>query len=249
MTSLPVPKDSLPLLAATAARSILFDIFFVAWGLLGSAAVYIVVFLFGYKELLVKGCVLWCRTLNWGIENILNLHSRKDGWRHLPQGPFILAARHQSAWEAILMPIWFPHAAIVLKEQLLRVPFWGKCMEMFGAIPVERSRKGGDLRRMMAAAEQYKAEGRAIIIFPQGTRTKPGVKRPLQRGVAVLYEHLGIPVVPMNLNSGHFWGRKSFLKFPGTIDVTLHPPIPPGLPREELMARLEALFSEETGPK
>lgn len=249
MTPVSTPPASLPLLALTALRSALFQIYFIIVGLLGSMAVYVVVFLFGYHELLVKGCVAWCSSVDWGIKNILGLHANITGKHNLPKGAYIVACRHQAAWEAILMPIWFQHSAIVLKEELLRVPFWGKCMQMFGAIPVARSRKASDLKNMLETAKKYAGENRALVIFPQGTRTKPGVRRPYQRGVGVLYEHLNIPVVPINLNSGCFWNRLSFLKFAGTVDVVIHPPIPAGLPRDEFLTRLEATLEVDLPPK
>jgi 1-acyl-sn-glycerol-3-phosphate acyltransferase len=163
----------------------------------------------------------------------------------LPEKPFIAAVQHQSAWEAMQVPIWFPDAAIVLKQELLDVPLWGPCMNKYGAIPVQRAKKGSDIKRMLRAGETFAQQKRAIVIFPQGTRVKLGETRPYQRGVGVLYEHLNIPVVPIALNSGEYWSRKTlfgFLKIhlPGTVRVTIHPPIPAGLPRDEMMEKLQA---------
>jgi 1-acyl-sn-glycerol-3-phosphate acyltransferase len=222
-----------------AIRSVFFNLYFFIWGLLGSMAVYVLVYLLKRQDKVGSACSNWCKGVDWGMRHIIGLDHHKEGWENLPSGPFILAARHQSAWETIQLPIWFPYSAIVLKEELLKIPFWGPCMKMFGAIPVSRSGQGSDLKKMLKAAKTYAHEGRAILIFPQGTRTPAHVKRPLQRGVGVLYEFLQIPVVPVDLDSGAFWGRHAFIKYPGTITVKAYPPIPPGLPREEMMEKLE----------
>jgi 1-acyl-sn-glycerol-3-phosphate acyltransferase len=106
-------------------------------------------------------------------------------------------------------------------------------------IPVDRSGKAASLSRMMKAANKAKDEGRKIVIFPQGTRVPPGVKAPYKVGVAALYQQLKLPVVPMALNSGLFWGKHAFIKKPGTITIEFLPPIPASLPRARFMREME----------
>ncbi len=226
-------------------RTILFNVFFFTWAPLGSLAALMVGTFSKDRALFLKFIAAWVEVIDWGERVILNLKHEKIGLEHLPPKPFIAALQHQAAWEAMQVPIWFPNAAIVLKQELLDVPLWGPCMDKYGAIPVQRAKKGSDIRRMLVAGEEFVHEKRAIIIFPQGTRVKLGETKPYQRGVGVLYEHLKVPVVPISLNSGEYWGRvKLFgflnIHFPGTVRVTIHKPIPAGLPRDEMMGKLQA---------
>lgn len=227
----------------TALRSAVFDVCFFIWAIIGSVTGYVLARLKRQKQLRAW-CRFWCNGITVLEGAILNLHYTMSGRELLPPEPYILAAKHQSAWEAMKLPALFPDCAIVLKESLLRLPFWGVSMEQYGAIPVARSRKTSDLTRMLRAADKMVADKRSIAIFPQGTRVAPGDKKPYHRGVAMLYVHLNLPVVPMQVNSGLFWGKNAFLKRAGTIEVKLLPPIPAGLPREELMQRLEAALEE-----
>lgn len=226
-------------------RSIAFALFFYTWAPLGSLAALIVSKVSKDRALFLKWIALWVGVIDWGERVILNLRHEKIGLEHLPHAPFIAAVQHQAAWEAMQVPIWFPNAAIVLKQELLDVPLWGPCMDLYGAIPVQRAKKGSDIRRMLTAGENFVSQKRAIVIFPQGTRVKLGETKPYQRGVGVLYEHLKVPVVPIALNSGEFWGRKKLFGFlpihlPGVVRVTIHPAIPAGLPRDEMMQKLQA---------
>lgn len=237
----------MPVSPSVMLRSLVFALFFYVWAPLGSLGALFVGKLSKDRGLFLKCISIWVSVIDWGERHILHLHHQKIGLEHLPPHPFIIALQHQSAWEAMQVPIWFPNAAIVLKQELLDVPLWGPCMEQYGAIPVERSKKGSDIRRMLVAGEEFVAQQRSIIIFPQGTRVKRGETRPLQRGIGMLYEHLNIPVVPVTLNSGEFWGREKRFGFlelhlPGTIRVTFHPAIPPGLPRDAMMEQLKMVI-------
>jgi 1-acyl-sn-glycerol-3-phosphate acyltransferase len=126
--------------------------------------------------------------------------------------------------------------AVVLKRELIDIPFWGWVVGRYGAIPVDRSGGAAALRTMMRAAETAIAEGRPIVIFPEGTRVPPGERPPLQPGFAGLYRALKLPVVPVALNSGRLWPRHRFLKRPGIVTLRFGEPIPAGLPRAEIEA-------------
>jgi len=181
----------------------------------------------------------WAQCVLWLAKLIAGLDGEVRGSEHLPAGPFLLAMKHQSAWDTLILPVLLGDPAVVIKRELLWVPFYGWYAGRAGAIPIDRRGGAGALRRMLAAAKRAAAGGRPIVIFPQGTRTAPGQHLPYQPGVAALYQALDLPLVPAAVNSGLFWGRRSFVKRPGRIVLEFLEPIGPGLPRRELMAVLE----------
>jgi 1-acyl-sn-glycerol-3-phosphate acyltransferase len=133
--------------------------------------------------------------------------------------------------------------AVVLKRELADLPLWGRAARRYGVIPVDREGGAAALRRMLKAANDAVAAGRAIVIFPEGTRVLPGEQPPLQPGFAGLYRSLGVPVVPVALNSGRLWPRRSFVKRPGVVTMRFGEPIPPGLPRGDIEARVHAAIN------
>jgi 1-acyl-sn-glycerol-3-phosphate acyltransferase len=147
--------------------------------------------------------------------------------------------KHQSAWDTLVFALLLDRPAIVLKQELLNLPLFGWYMRKCRMIPVNRKGRAAALKRMAADARDRAAAGRPILIFPEVTRMAPGQRRPYQPGAAALYGALGLPVVPVALNSGLFWGRRSFHKRPGRIVVEFLPPIAPGLPRREFMQELQ----------
>jgi len=223
-------------------RSAIYLPLFLVWASIASLAIYIASKIGGYGPLLSYWGKVWVTGAYVLEKTILGLDYKMTGQENLPAPPCIIAMQHQSEWETMKLFYWFDNPAIVLKEELLKIPLWGPAMESYGAIAVARSGKASDLKNFLKAASARAKQNRPIIIYPQGTRTPPGTHRELQRGISVLYEHLKIPVVPVALNSGDYWGREAFIKYSGVINVTIHPAIPPGLPREELMARLERVY-------
>jgi 1-acyl-sn-glycerol-3-phosphate acyltransferase len=169
----------------------------------------------------------------------VGLRHEVRGREHLPPGPAIIAMKHQSAWDTFAVPVVFGNAAIVFKKELILVPFYGWYVWRAGMIAINRKAGAAALRDLVAGAGRATGQGRSIVIFPEGTRTAPGTRRPYQPGVAALYRQLDLPVVPVALNSGLFWGRRHFLKRPGRIILEILPPIPPGRDRRALMAELE----------
>lgn len=161
------------------------------------------------------------------------------GLENLPDTPCIIASKHQSAWDTMVFSLLFDRPSYVLKRELLQIPVFGWAIALSGMVPVDRAGGATALKVMVAEARNRLAEGRSIVIFPQGTRIAPDGHRPYLPGVAAIYKALGVPVVPVGLNSGLFWGRRSFVKKPGRILLEFAPPIPPGLPRREFMRRLE----------
>ena len=151
----------------------------------------------------------------------------------------IYAAKHQSAWETVVLALLLHTPIFVLKRELLRLPLLGWYFSKAGCIAVDRSAGKQAHRKLRDDAVAAASGGRSILIFPQGTRVAPGVEHRYEIGVFALYEATGLPVVPVALNSGHVWGRNSWLKRPGRIDVEFLPPIEPGLSRRDFMERLE----------
>jgi 1-acyl-sn-glycerol-3-phosphate acyltransferase len=188
----------------------------------------------------------WARCVLALLKTIVGLDGEIRGLEHLPTGPCIIAMKHQSAWDTLILPVVIDDFAVVVKRELLFLPFYGWYAARAGSIAIDRRGGAGALRRMVAAARRETAAGRRVVIFPQGTRTAPGHRLPYQPGVAALYHALGLPVVPAAVNSGLFWGRRSFVKHPGRIILAFLEPIAPGLPRREMMAELEARIEAAT---
>jgi 1-acyl-sn-glycerol-3-phosphate acyltransferase len=168
------------------------------------------------------------------------------GREHLPAGPSVIAMKHQSAWDTLAAPVIFPAPVIVMKRELGWIPVYGWYVLKAGMIAIDRRAGAAALKRMLAAADRARAAGRPIVIFPEGTRTAVGVSIPYQPGVVALYRHLKLPLVPVAVNSGVFWGRRSFTKRPGRIVVEILPPIAPGGDRHRVMAALEAAIEGAT---
>ncbi|HEX8214683.1 MAG TPA: lysophospholipid acyltransferase family protein [Allosphingosinicella sp.] len=182
----------------------------------------------------------WARYHRWCARLLLGIRSRVEGRPR--QGAVIVAAKHQSMFETIEMLLILDRPAVVMKRQLADIPGWGWVARRYGVIPVDREGGASALRRMLKAARQAIAEGRPIIIFPEGTRVPPGERPPLQAGFAGLYKSLGLPVVPVALDSGRLWPR-TFVKRPGIVTVLVGEAVPPGLKRPEVEAAVHAAIN------
>jgi 1-acyl-sn-glycerol-3-phosphate acyltransferase len=224
-----------------ALRSLLFNILFFAW----TAAIV----LFGSPLLVIGRPGVYTIGRRWSrgtfmlLAQIVGLRYRIIGRERLLPEPVIIAVKHQSAWDTMICSLLFAEPAYVFKRELTWIPFFGWYLLRGEMIAVDRGAGGPALRRMLRQAQKAVQQGRSILIYPEGTRTAPGTSRPYHPGVAALYEHLKLPVVPIALNSGMFWGRRSFLKRPGVITLEILDAIHPGLPRrnflDELRQRIE----------
>jgi 1-acyl-sn-glycerol-3-phosphate acyltransferase len=165
----------------------------------------------------------------------------------LPEGGVLIAAKHQSMWDTIAMPVILNDPAIVLKAELLWIPYYGWFSKKADMIGIDRGAGAKAVRHLIQQGTAALALGRPIVIFPEGTRAAPGVKLDYKPGVAALYRQLGVPCVPVAVNSGLFWPRRKFLRRPGTIVVEFLEPIPPGLDRETFMATLSERIETATG--
>ena len=172
---------------------------------------------------------------------LLGIRTRIEG--EIPEGAVIVASKHQSMFETTEIQLILDTPATVMKSELGRIPLWGRLTRAYGIIPVDRDGGGPALRRLLRDAGEAVAEGRPIVIFPEGTRVSPGEQPPLEPGFAGLYRALNLPVVPVALDSGRIWPRRSFVKRPGVVTMRFGEPIPPGLPRREVEARVHSAIN------
>ena len=180
----------------------------------------------------------------WLLRIVAGTKVEVRGHDRLPRGSCLVAAKHQSAWDTFALIPMFRDPAIVLKAELTRVPLYGWFCRKFEHIIVSRERASIALKTMLADSRERAAHGREIVIFPEGTRTPPGAPPEYKPGIVALYEGLGLPCVPVALNSGLYWPRRSLMRYPGTIVVEFLEPIPPGLDRRTFRAELERRIEE-----
>ena len=194
----------------------------------------------------------WAHWMSTALRAIAGIRVEVRGAEHLPHGPVLMAAKHQSTWDTFAFFTLAKDPAYVLKQELSYLPFYGWFAKKVAMVFVDRGAQAKALRHMIAQSKDRVAEGRSIVIFPEGTRSAPGSSKDYKPGVAALYKNLDIPCVPVALNSGLYWPRREFIRRPGTIVVEFLPAIEPGLPRKEFSKRLEqdiesaclALFEE-----
>lgn len=227
----------------TALRSFLFSVAFI----LVSAIVPVVATpLLVSRRLCKAGIPFYERIVLALARVLLGVSWRLRGTANRPDGPAIYAVTHQSTFEALALHLILNDPAVVLKQELAKLPFWGWYTRRAGLIAVDRSAGTQALRHMVAEAKAARDAGRDIAIFPQGTRTPPGVRTRYHAGVAALYTNLKLPVVPVAVNSGLVWPKGLFAKKPGQVTMEMLPPIPPGLNRKTFMARLESELEAAT---
>jgi 1-acyl-sn-glycerol-3-phosphate acyltransferase len=167
----------------------------------------------------------WNRIVVWLARTVLGIRYRVIGRERLPDGAAIILSKHQSAWETIAFPVIFPPHVLVLKRELLWIPFFGWGLALTSPIAIDRSRGTAALKRMAEIGRQRLAQGFWITIFPEGTRTRPGEHRPYHVGGAWLAVQCGATVVPVAHNAGLLWGKNAFLKRPGLVTVEVGEPI------------------------
>lgn len=182
----------------------------------------------------------WARFHRACAAVLLDIRGRVEGAR--PTTAVLVAGKHQSFYEAIDILLMLDDPIVVMKKALVDVPGWGWLARRYGVIAIDRAGGAATLRAMIAAAREAVASGRPVFIFPEGTRVAPGETPPLQSGFAGLYKTLGLPVVPLATDAGRVWPR-GFVKRPGVIRFRFGDPIPPGLKREEIEARVHAAIN------
>lgn len=219
-------------------RTLLFQLIFYA----GSVPIVMsvpITALFGRRPM-VEHAKVWFRWHRWTTRLILGIRARVEG--NWPDYPVLFAVKHQAMYETVELTLILGGPAIILKQELTRIPFWGYATKVYGRIAVDREASAKMLRRMMTEGAALKEEGRSLLLFPEGTRVKPGATPPLKSGFAGLYKALKLPVVPVACDSGLVWPRRG-AKRPGVITFRFGDVVPPGLPREEAEARVHAAIN------
>jgi 1-acyl-sn-glycerol-3-phosphate acyltransferase len=188
----------------------------------------------------------WARVSLWLLKVTCGIKVEWRGLEKLPKGAVIVASKHQSTWETFALITHIQEPTFILKRELMWIPLFGWCLWKGGMIPVDRGARAKALPAMIARAREKMAQGRQIIIFPEGTRRPPGAEPLYKSGAAYLYEECGATCVPVALNSGLFWPRRALRRRPGTVIVEFLDPIPPGLPRAECLVRMQAAIEPAT---
>lgn len=220
------------------ARSALFNICFTGWAFL-SSVLFAPLFLLG-GEWVSRAGPLWARGVLFLAKHILKLTYEVRGEPNITHQAAIYASKHQSAWDTVIFLRLFRWPAYVLKRELLQIPGWGWYLWRMKMIAIDRSGKASALKQMVKDSKQALYAKRPIIIFPEGTRKNPGAEPDYQVGISALYSQLHVPVVPVALNSGYYWGKGAFIKHPGKIVIEFLPAIEGGLGREEFKSRMQS---------
>ncbi|MEO8666959.1 MAG: lysophospholipid acyltransferase family protein [Bauldia sp.] len=221
-------------------RSLLFNIAFYIVSVVMNVGAAPYLLLFGSERANLAGVTLWSNIMLFLLRVICGTRVEMRGLENIPEGGAVLAAKHQSTFDTFVL---FPSVAdltVVLKRELMRIPFYGWYAGRSGMIPVDRDKGPSALRDLAARVRSALAGGRRVLIYPEGTRRTPGAEPEYQSGVAHLYHALKVPVVPVATNSGLFWPRRKFLRYPGTIVLDFLPPLAAGQAPRAFLKELEA---------
>ena len=184
----------------------------------------------------------WARGVFWGLRVLVGARVEVRGRERLPQGgegAYLIAAKHQSMLDTLVAMTLTPRPCIVLKRELMLIPIFGWYAWKSGMIAIDRKGGPGDVRQLLAAARKALAEGRQVVIYPEGTRRAPGAEPAYKGGIGLLYKELGVPCTPCATNGGRVWPAHGLLKHPGLAVFEVLAPVPPGAPRRAFMTRLE----------
>ena len=226
-------------------RSLAYNILFFSW--------FIFVLLIGWillpfpRKALQRMFRYWSKGAVWLMRVVAGIDVRFVGLEKIPNGPILIASKHQSIWDTFIMYVILEDPQYILKQELMKIPFWGWYNRRVEHVSVDRHAGAKALRHMVTACVDRVVKGRQVIIFPEGTRTAPGEQLRYHPGVAAVYQQMpdGVAVVPIALNSGKYWGRRKFLVSPGTITLEVLDPVMAGaMPRKVFMAHLERVVEE-----
>lgn len=218
-------------------RSIAFNIYF-----FGELTLFLIsmIAVLPLPRVVLRQCIRgWAKSVRWGLKAIAGIDHEVRGLENLPESPVILASKHQSTWETVAFVWMFWHPVYCIKKELFLIPLWGWYARKCQQVEINRTGGAGALKRMVRDSLRALERGRDLVVFPEGTRVAPDAKGDYHPGIAAIYARADRPVVPVALNSGVFWGRRTFMKYPGTIVVEFLPPIPSGLDRREFLRELE----------
>ena len=221
-------------------RSLIFNILFYIWTFFISFFSFPVFFL--NRKFDVKVWFLWIKVTNKILKMVVNLDYKVKGSKNITSNNVIYACQHQSAWDTIILPYLIGDCIIFHKKSLLFIPIFGWHLFKLGMIIITRNKGANNLRRIIRKTKKAISKNRPVLIFPHGTRTLPNSTNKIQSGIVVLYKYLNIKVIPVKLNSGKYWGKNKFLKYPGKITVNFLNPIKPGLTPGEFRKKLEEIL-------
>ncbi|MCK1708900.1 MULTISPECIES: lysophospholipid acyltransferase family protein [unclassified Bradyrhizobium] len=226
-------------------RSLVFNVLFYAV-LVGLAIVALPTFLMPARALLtVAGW--WAKASIFLMRVICNIKVEVRGAEKIPEGPLLVVAKHQSFWETFALMPFFNRPIFILKRQLMHIPVFGQFLRKIEMIAINRSAGVKALLDMTRRARAAVRSGRQLLIFPEGTRRPPGAPPDYKTGFAQIYSACGVQCLPIALNSGLFWPRRTFMRYPGTLVVEFLDPLPPGLPKDEFIARVRDVIEDATG--
>jgi 1-acyl-sn-glycerol-3-phosphate acyltransferase len=194
----------------------------------------------------VRALHAWTHLTLWGLKWIVGARVTIEGRENLPQGPALIAAKHQATLDTLLPSLFLDFPAFVYKVELKKAPVVGWYLQKGEMIAVEREAQAAALKSLLRASRKSIADGRQIVIFPEGTRQDLDAAPDYKSGIVALYRDLNMPVVPVALNTGLVWPAHGIKYKPGDVIVKILPPIPPGLSREDFMRRLEDTVERES---
>jgi 1-acyl-sn-glycerol-3-phosphate acyltransferase len=188
----------------------------------------------------------WARSSIWLLHVICGTRVEYRGLEKIPTGPLIVASKHQSMWETFALLQFFEQPLFIVKRELMWIPLFGWYLKKSSMIGIDRSAGGRSLLQMARRAGEAVRRGRQLVIFPEGTRTPVDAPPQYKTGIAQIYVDCGVPCLPVALNSGLFWPRRTFMRYPGTLVVEFLDPLPPGLSRREFIARVSTVIEDAT---
>ncbi len=224
-------------------RSIIYNIAFHSIGSL--LVIFALICSLAGQDGVIFGARCWAKWQGLCARFILGIRFKFEGTIDQSQALYVI--KHESMLEAMQTLTFFDRPIVVMKDELLHIPLWGRASRLHGSIGVERDAGGSAMRAMIASAKAGKATGRPIVLFPEGTRVAVGESPELKAGMAGLYKILGLKVVPIALNTGRLWPR-GFTKYAGVVTVKIGETIPAGLPREEIEARVHQAINALNAP-
>lgn len=221
-------------------RATIFNLIMVLFNI--TACIACLPFLFASRGTVLGLAHFYLRCIYWLERHVLGLDYVVRGREYLPEnGPFIIAAKHQSQYETFKLHALFGDPAIILKRELIKIPLWGRFLAKIEPIAIDR-KSAHAMRQIINGAKRVRDQGRPLVIFPQGTRVgahQNSAEKPYKPGIAMIAEATGLPVIPMALNTGLFWPKGGWVKKPGTVVFEFLPPIPYQGDRAAFMATLE----------
>ncbi len=220
-------------------RSAIFHLFMGVWTPLIFMLLSPLLLTFNQNLITIIGYI-WAKGILIALKIICNLDYEISGEENVPQAPFILASKHQSSWETVFLSAYFRNAKFILKQELTRIPFYGWYLLSSGMIHINRGLGISAIKKIVKDTTSCLKAGKSVIIFPEGTRVKPGEPRDIQPGIAAIHKcNKNIPIIPITLNSGLYWPKGLSLIKPGKITIKFLSPINEELQKEALLKRLK----------